>query len=572
MFTFKKKSVVPLGDASSAGKWLASLPTGDPLRIQREVLKALHKLAESTTPRTVSGLKALFTVDAHTKGLFQSLIAQYAEQANRSTKIEDQLWQALLDLNQGFQACYGAFTREIQAREHHRKWQALLPELIARQIAHFGLDARFRFYRCGRWIPAKWIEFHALFGYACSRQIERQPLPLDPKGEPTTIEHQYLIALVLQLADAGDLTPAQLEWVASQLEAWCRPLRLTVEPRAAMTFYVDVAGTAGLRRRTLGPLEGSVLFVDTRRLHAVLLQERGALEQAIRNDPSGTGTPEQLEQLELLIKLANRIDPEFRPLPRQGERVPASGAVDAIIGFANISGFLRDEEPPPTPAPRPNGSRTFGSAIEVAIFGRSRARIDDHVELAPRRLAVFAAPGGPWEMKDLSSSGFRLHAPMSIATNVTLSMLVAIDRRGEDGIVMGIVRRMRRLSVNYAEIGLQLIAKTLVRADLVEVRRVSDGENATSAAKQTALAGRRFPGLCISFSRHADEAPVQSLIIPPVEYQPSWCYALETKDATRAIRFGRLLEQHPDWLWTVIDPIEPDAGATGAPPEAAPRE
>ncbi len=32
------------------------------------------------------------------------------------------------------------------------------------------------------------------------------------------------------------------------------------------------------------------------------------------------------------------------------------------------------------------------------------------------------------------------------------------------------------------------------------------------------------------------------------------------------IRYGRVLEQHTDWLWTVIEPLEPDGAVsdTGA--------
>ena len=34
--------------------------------------------------------------------------------------------------------------------------------------------------------------------------------------------------------------------------------------------------------------------------------------------------------------------------------------------------------------------------------------------------------------------------------------------------------------------------------------------------------------------------------------------------STRTIRHGRLLEQHADWVWTVIDPVAPEADAVGA--------
>jgi hypothetical protein len=40
---------------------------------------------------------------------------------------------------------------------------------------------------------------------------------------------------------------------------------------------------------------------------------------------------------------------------------------------------------------------------------------------------------------------------MTIASELTLSMLVAIRRHGEDAWVMGIIRRIRRLTTHDAE-------------------------------------------------------------------------------------------------------------------------
>ena len=89
------------------------------------------------------------------------LTAQYLEHGNRSTRVESQLWQALFDLTQGFLLCYQAFEREISQHSQNNRWQALLPQLIARQIIHQGLDAKIRLYRYEQWIPARWVDLHA---------------------------------------------------------------------------------------------------------------------------------------------------------------------------------------------------------------------------------------------------------------------------------------------------------------------------------------------------------------------------------------------------------------------------
>jgi hypothetical protein len=561
MFKFRRRSQAPLSDARSAQRWLATLPFNDPLVVQREVLHALKALAERNARRTPSVLAAVFRVDAQTTNLVRTLLTQYTEIANRSSKLESQLWQAVFDLTQGFLACYAAFGREIIDHGHHSRWQALLPELIAREVVHLGRDAKIRLYRCEPWIPAKWAELHALFTRACSLQFERQPLLLAPGAGSTTIEREFLAVLLLQQADPGNLTPRQIEWVATRLDEWCRPLRFTLEPQTAATFYVDLASSAGLKRRSVGALEGRVLFVDARPLHALLLQNRAELEQALKGEARSEKTAPQREQLDLFITLCARIDPEFKALARRGERIPARGSVDAIAGFNNISGFLADER---MRAADLNSGRSFANTMDLATFGRTRIEPDMRDDIVRRRLAAFAAPGGPWEMKDMSVSGFRLLAPTSVANEVTLSMLVAVHRRGENSWALGIVRRMRRLSADNAEIGLQLIANTLTAANLIEQRKARDADYSVDG-EQDPLSGRRFGCLFLSYSRRAGEPAVQSLIIPPVEYQPSRRYTLQAPHSLRAIRYGHVLEQHNDWVWTVIEPLEPDdAAATRA--------
>ncbi len=344
MLRFRTTPSGPLGDPRSAERWLASLPANDPLVAQRSIVTELRALAARTARRKPSMLEAVFSVDTHAAGLARTMTAQYVEHVGRSAKIGDQLWQALFELAQGFQECYAAFAREIPDQSPGGKWQALLPGLIGRQIVHLRQDAKLRLCRCERWDPAKWSGLFGPFMRACGHRFEREPLRLDPMGGPTTIEREFLMTLLLHLANPGNLTPKEVEWIAAQLDGWCQPLRLTVTPTSATTFYVDLTGSAGLRRRPLAPLEGRVLFVDLRPLHALLLQNRAVLEQAVRNEPRSESTSQYREQFELFNKLASRIDPEYRPLARRGERKPASGPVDAIVGFPSICAYLRGNE------------------------------------------------------------------------------------------------------------------------------------------------------------------------------------------------------------------------------------
>jgi len=258
--------------------------------VQNGVVAQLERLAGQTATRTPNALRAVFHVDAQTGSQRRALIAQYVEHASRSSRIENQLWTALFGLTQSFLSTYQSFAREIAERPQSARWQELLPELLCRQIGHLALDARVRLFRYEQWIPAKWAELHALMTLACSQQIERR-LVTFADGLTTTIEHEYLRALVLQLMNAGSLTARQVEFIWGELDDWCAPLRLTLEPSASNAFFVDLAGREGLRRRTPGPLESRVLFLDSRPLHAVMMQHVVTLEHKIRAEPLSNRTP-----------------------------------------------------------------------------------------------------------------------------------------------------------------------------------------------------------------------------------------------------------------------------------------
>ncbi len=552
MLKFGAKSQHPLGDARSAERWFASLPVNDPLSVQRSLVEELRKLTVRAARRTPTVLEAVFVVDAHADGLVRKLTAQYLEHARRSAKIEDQLWTSLFELAQGFQDCYLAFAREITEPRPRGKWHAVLARLIGRQIIHLGRDAKLRLFRCERWIPSKWADLFRPFTQACGYQIEREPFLLDPAGHPTTIEREFLSILLLQLGDPGNITAKEIEWIAAQLDGWCQPLRLTLRPVSPNTFYVDLAGESGLHRRSAAPLEGRVLFVDLRPLHALLLQNRATLEQAVRGEPRSARKSRHRQELDLFVKLASRIDPDFKPLARRGERAPASGGVDAIVGFPNISTFLRGSKT--MSIAEPPVRLSYGDTMELAVFGRTIHQTKYQREPAADRLSAFVSPGGPWEMKDVSASGLRLHAAMSVAMELKLSMLVAIRRPETDTWALGIIRRMRRLSTREADIGLQLIADALASAELVELRDVRESDYSVSG-EDPSITGRTIHGLFLSFSRRAEESPVQSLIVPAVEHHPSRRYTLRVGDSARTIRSGIVLERHADWIWTVIEPV-----------------
>ena len=193
--------------------------------------------------------------------------------------------------------------------------------------------------------------------------------------------------------------------------------------------------------------------------------------------------------------------------------------------------------------------------MDIAVFGRIRDEPTRRNELARRRIGAHAAPGGPWEAKDVSQTGFKLVAPIQVANAVTLGTLVAIHPHGQPRWTLGIIRRMKRTSADRAEIGLAIVADTIAAVEVNEQRKRS-AEEYSIDGEGTTINGRRFGGLLLSLRARDGEPMVQSLIVPAAEYQSSKRYRLMTSKADYTLRFGRLIEQQPDWIWTAIEPLQ----------------
>ena len=293
-----------------------------------------------------------------------------------------------------------------------------------------------------------------------------------------------------------------------------------------------------------------MLFVDLQPLHALMLQNRVVLEEAVRSEPRSTKKSAASGGARSLRQAQQSRRPRVQAA-RLGAAngSAASGPVDAVVGFPNITAFVRSDMA--LSAQEPNAGRNFGNTMELAVFGRSRVETELQHELGAGRVSLFATSGGPWAMKDISASGFRLHAPIKDAMDLTLNMLVAIHRHG-DGCVGHGNRPAHAETLRHedAEIGLQLIA-THACERRAHGAAQGAGADYPVTGDNTAAAGRQFRGLFLSFKPAAGRA-AGAVADRARGRIPRVAGSIRCGPGVpaRTIRHGRLLEQHADWVWT----------------------
>jgi hypothetical protein len=120
---------------------------------------------------------------------------------------------------------------------------------------------------------------------------------------------------------------------------------------------------------------------------------------------------------------------------------------------------------------------------------------------------------------------------------------------------LGIVRRMKRLTTERAEIGLQVIANNLVGVELTETKRTEP--DVSTKNEVPTVNNRSFNGLFLSLKKRDGATAVQTLVVPPEEYQSGKRLHMTVAQSSQRIAFGRVLEQHPDWVWATVEPLVP---------------
>jgi len=331
----------PLQTRRIAAEWFRHLPPLDVIGRQEHVVLAFEGMRHACPAFDLDRIAAIEYLDGVLEVDHRRLVKWYFENLQRTALLADRCWQVANDVNRGFVFAYRAALEAALANVRDRRWQPLVPMLIARLVHFHGIDAKLRQFRNERWIPAKWAQLHQLFLRAAELGVERVPTALegaDPLAPRWSVEQEYIYVLLLQQFDTGNLTSADLDWASLQLRTWSRDLALEAVPTTPDGFYVDLSGTSGLIRRTGNDSGARVGYLDT----APLIKRLEAAIATLAETEPGTHIIHPLRQHH--IATLERIRPSLSPRRMADLRRHARVAVDLEatirIGLARITADL----------------------------------------------------------------------------------------------------------------------------------------------------------------------------------------------------------------------------------------
>ena len=548
-----KDATDPLVSARATAVWLKQLPALDVIGRQQQVMRAFDAMRQSRKPVDPARMQAIEYLDSALGADRRQLIKQYVENFETAPKLAERIWQATYDLTQGFLVSYQAGLEEAVTQGSNPRWKPLVPLLFARLLHYYGTDARVRVFRFERWIPGKWMDLHRTYLRATELGVDRVPALLTSAGPNATAwtpEQEYLNVLLVHQLNTGNLSPAQLDWACSQLRAWSRKLSLDAVPRSPEGFFVDLAGRSGLVRRT-GNDAGSVLrYLDTTPLAESLERAIHALRNSEATD-SGPAAPINQQRVTVLEKVRPAVAPNVNNDLRKDPRVACRVSAKVRIGLGRICRQLsaKDGEP---------GSDGGSEQIEVFAVSSSprvRRRVPDEHDSLAASLSSFSDP--MWQVKDRSVAGLRIAASGGIGQALALGALVSIRQSDLSDWVLGVVRRLNKVSTEDAEAGVSIIAERVVPVVLHARRDPREDSGIVVNGIDVSTIGARFDGLYLPPPSRPDKPlAVKTLIVPTAEYTEGRQLVLQTGRSVYTVALRQLVEQRSEWSWAAIQIVE----------------
>jgi cyclic-di-GMP-binding protein len=551
-----KEAADPLQNAKSAAAWLRQLPALDVVGRQQHVIRALDELRK--TQRAIDGnrVAAIEFVDAALGADRRQLIKQYIENAEASPKLADRIWQALWEMSQAFMLSYQQALESAVAQADNGRSRASLPLLFIRLVHFHGTDAKLRVFKYERWIPAKWIELHQTYLRACEMKCERQAMALPAAGsaaQPWSVEQEYVYVLLVHQLNTGNLSPTEIDWASSQLRAWSRRLSLEQIPRSMDGFFVDLAGREGMVRRT-GNDRGSMLrYLDTAPLSEGMQRAINALRDAEMTDQGPVAVINQ-QRLGVLRKIQPMMSPALLPELRRDPRVAVAVSARVRIGLPRICQDLAAKAAD-EPAAEPGAGTEQIEVFAVAGAPRNKRKSQAEDDSLAASLSSWTDP--MWEVKDRSVAGLRIAATGGIGQSLKLGALVAVRQSDVDAWLLGVVRRLNKVSNDEVEAGVNIIAERMVAVTLAAKRRANEEMGYVVDGLDMSTMGERFEGLYLPPPSRPDKPlAMKTVIVPSSEYQEGRNVLLTTAHSVYTVSLRHLVEQRPDWSWATIQIVE----------------
>lgn len=414
---FSAKSGHPLADTKEAKRVLGELSGRDAAPAIDEVTGWLESVASDELLKLADRLSLIFQLDDAAQPHARKLGRDYLTSPRLGRQQEYKLWQANHDfwaqLAGAYESCLDRYTAQEKGGEAVK---ADVPLLIVRMLRAFSARLKWDQFRYGPINAELWQRMGRSFLFAEKGKFSRQALTPYPNvpGE-STVEQEYLKALVFQASSMDSLLPLEIE-IAERFIAHFLPLFVfTPEVRPDNVYWVDADKPAPPKRLAVLPqIAPSLRFFNAGpalgRLEAMMRQvEQGEV-------PTNVNLGSQYSA-RIILPVLRHLAMYWAPKPpmRSHDRHRVKSRLNAVNGLATIHARLLDKG---------------GEESEA------------------------------WVVDDVSLGGMGAQVPLGANDWVRIGALLGMQPEGGRNWLVGVIRRFSRETPTQGSVGIETLSKS----------------------------------------------------------------------------------------------------------------
>ncbi|MDP2809507.1 MAG: hypothetical protein Q8O34_05110, partial [Rhodocyclaceae bacterium] len=240
---FSNKTIHPLADAREARHVLAEIASREPLNAVEDAGAWLESLPADESFKLTQRLELILKLDEAAIAQARRLGRDYPALGGASRTQEARQWQLGHSYWQQLAAAYlDCIARcGVAEKKEADAVRPQLPLLYARLINALAAQLKWEQFRYGPVEPQFWKTLGGVYLAAVDAKSAQKPLQIYAGGAESTIEAEYLKALVFHATSMDKLRPLEIE-IAERFIAYFLPFfSLIRELRPENVYWVDIA-------------------------------------------------------------------------------------------------------------------------------------------------------------------------------------------------------------------------------------------------------------------------------------------------------------------------------------------
>jgi hypothetical protein len=409
----------PFADSREAKRICDEIATCDPLHALKEASAWLESITSVEGFKLGLRVERMLQLDGAASPQARRVGRDSIHQGRSNPQQEARLWglahnywQQLVTAYESARQRYSAGEKDSAALSSVRP--LLLLRLVHARAALLKLDQLHYALTSGEF----WSALGAIYLEADAAGWAQQTITLYPGHPATSIEREYLKALLFQASAMDSLLPVEIELAERLIAHFLPQFKLTREVRPENVYWVDAAKPVPPTRLAKLPEVNSTLRFF-----------------------NGGEALEAIEAVQAQIAAAQRIPPEIN----LGGQYDTADVVTVLEHLAMCWA--------PKPPMRKDTRHRVKSRLIVThgmgdIHGYLSGRLTDHARVET------------WIVEDVSLGGMSVHVPISRQDWLRVGVLVAMQPEGGSNWLLGTVRRFARINSSQGQVGTETLSKT----------------------------------------------------------------------------------------------------------------